>query len=100
MRQTNILSYLDDPNQTDEMYNSLRRLSQSTNMSTTRLRKISPSPIPYTDVSKELTCTLNESYFTNGKPISDEDSRCEIQETVGNKKELYKRRIKSIGTSL
>ena len=91
----NSLNLYKQDDEIDEMYNSLRRLSQSTAMSTVRLRKVSPSPIPYKDVKKNLTFTLNEIYFTDGNGQNQNSI-----EIIGKKKDLYKKLTKSIGTSL
>ena len=91
----------------DEMYNSLKRLSNSTAMSTMSLRKVTPSPLPFRDIKKDLTFTLNEIYFTDGKSLpqtemseqSSNDNDSSIQKT-GVKKNLYTKQTKSIGTSM
>ena len=97
----NSLSLYKPDDEIDEMYNSLRRLSQSTAMSTNRLRRVSPSPIPYRDIQKSLTFTLNEIYFTDGSAATTNeiDSENGIS-VVGTKKDLYTKLTKSIGTSL
>jgi hypothetical protein len=69
-------------------------------MSTTRLRKVSTPRIPYKDTQKELTFTLNEIYFTNGKPMENNENISEVQEIIGSKKNLFNKKINSIGTSL
>jgi hypothetical protein len=85
----------------DVMLDSLLNLSKATAMSAnTRLRKISLSPIPYRDVKKNLTFTLNETYFTNGKPSKQNENISEVQEIIGSKKNLFDKTVNSIGTSL
>ena len=86
----NWLNLTSQDDEIDEMYNSLRRLSNSTAMSTTRLRKITPSPIPFRDIKKNLTFTLNEIYFTDGQS---QQAALGQEETsikkMGVKKNLY-----------
>ena len=85
----------------DVMLDSLLNLSKATAMSAnTRLRKISLSPIPYRDVKKNLTFTLNETYFTNGKPSKQDENVSEVQEIIGSKKNFFDKTVNSIGTSL
>ncbi len=85
----------------DVMLDSLLNLSKATAMSAnSRIRKISVSPIPYRDVKKNLSFTLNETYFTNGKPSKANENISEIQEIIGNKKILFEKTVNSIGTSL
>lgn len=80
---------------TDELYNSLKRLSNSTAMSTIRLRRFSPTPIPFKDgPPKQLTFTVNQVYYTNGKSRPDDDSKSEIDEIIGEKRDLYKKSIR------
>ena len=77
---------------TDELYNTLKRLSNSTAMSTIRLRKFAPKRIPFKDgPPRKLTCSLSPVYFTNGKPRSDDELKCEIDEVIGHKRDLYQK---------
>lgn len=87
--------------ETDVLYNSLKRLSNSTAMSTMRLRRVTPSPIPFKDAPpKELTCSVNQVYYTNGKCVPENDYKSEVQEIIGSPRHLYKKKIRVIGTSL
>ena len=88
----------------DVMYNSLKRLSNMTAMSTTRLKKILPVAIPFKNLRKELTFTLNEAVFTHGdlSKLNSEKSSSysELLSDKMSRKNIYKRQIRSIGTSL
>lgn len=88
-------------NVVDEMYNSLRQLSSASAINKyVRMRKVSQSSIPFTNVQKDLTVTMNEIYYTNGKPAADDKAACEVQQVIGERRDLYKKKVKSIGTSL
>ncbi len=92
---------LNDENNIDEMYNSLRQLSSASAISKqVRMRKLSQSSIPFTNVQKELTFTMNPVYFTNGKASPSDVAVCEVQEVIGERRDLHTKKIKSIGTSL
>ena len=85
---------------TDELYNSLKKLSNSTAMSTIRLRRFTPKPIPFKDASpKQMTFALSEVYFTNGKPKEDNEWKSEIEEIIGEKNNLYKKSIRVLTQS-
>jgi hypothetical protein len=92
---------LDALDNIDAMYNSLRQLSSASAITKqVRLRKLSQSSIPFTNVQKELTFTLNPVYFTNGKASPSQLDVCEVQEIIGARRDLHSNKIKSIGTSL
>lgn len=80
---------------TDELYNSLKRLSNSTAMNTIRLRRFAPKPIPFKEEPpKQLTFSLSQVYFTNGKPRADDEMKSEVDEIVGERRDLYKKAVR------
>jgi hypothetical protein len=92
----------ENDNKIDEMYNSLLQLAhaESKNHLHKRVRKLSDSSVHYEPQPKTLTSVVNETYFTNGKPSAQNEYISEIQEIIGQKRDLYSKTIRSIGTSL
>lgn len=87
----------------DILYNSLRRLSNMTAMSTTRMRKIRPVVIPYINATKNLTFSVNDAVFTNGNESdlkNDEESNFEHITHLIKRRDLYKKLSRQIGTCL
>jgi hypothetical protein len=96
-----------DADENDDLYNSLVRLSNSTAMSTLRLKKVSLSPIPYKENGlKELMFTINECYYTDGKTRVDNNTMPIVlthnntSDMVSRKQHLFRKKIKTIGTCL
>lgn len=82
---------------TDVLYNVLKRMSNSTAMSTVRLRKFVPKRIPFKDgPPKPLTFTLSQVYFTNGKPKPDNELKSEVEEVLGERRDVYEKAIRVI----